>query len=335
MSEKPEISIVITAHNAEDTIRGCLESIAAGRDFEHEKIEIILVDDRSRDNTAAAVRGAGLANLKIITIDSYRDYGLTARQVALDTGLCQARGDTIMVTDADALVPPDWIRDMTGLLRGSPMMGNAGMIVFRGEKKWLAKLQSIDAICYFSLSRLLNRLGLKGGIFFENFAFRKEVYEKIGGFKNLGFALTEDLLFYRAMRRCGSPVFFSKSEPVTARAADSWRELIRRTKRVSSGGFSLLSLLLGFWLVSFIFLTILTMVTMTSGDMNSVILTASGVRYLAGAGFAGYAVLSARRFSLLPLIFVYEMVVITLGIITLLSTWFKKKVEWGGITYDR
>jgi cellulose synthase/poly-beta-1,6-N-acetylglucosamine synthase-like glycosyltransferase len=335
MRQKPEISIVITAHNAEETIRECLESIAADRGFEPEKIEIILIDDRSRDNTAAAARGPGLTNLKIISIDSYEDHGLTARQVALDAGFHEARGDIILVTDADAVVPADWIQNMAGPLRASRMRGTAGMITFKGEKKWPAKLQSVDAICYFSLSRLLNRLGFKGGIFFGNFAFRKEVYEKTGGFKILGFALTEDLLFYRAMRRHGFPVFFSKSGAVTVRAADNWRELIKRTKRVSSGGFSLLSLLLGLWLVSFILLLVLTAVTITTAGGNPVILMLSAFRYLAGVGFAGYAVLSARRFSLLPLIFIYELAVIALGLLTLLSTRLKKRVEWGGIRYER
>lgn len=338
MTKKPGISIVITAHNAADTIGECLESIAANRGFDPQDIEVILVDDRSRDNTAAVARTLGLDNLVIMSIEKYEDRSLTARQVALDTGFRKARGGIILVTDADAVVPSDWIRNMTRPLRSNASLylaeisspaAAAGMIEFRGEKNWLAKLQSVDSFCYFFLSCFFNRLGLSGGIFFGNFAFKKEVYEKIGGFKALGFALTEDLQFFRAIRADGFPVHFCKSAPISVHAAGTCKDLIQRIKRVSSGGFSLLSLGLGVWLVSFIILLIL------AAGTNPVILALLGIRYLLGAGFAVYAVLGVRRFSLLPLALVYELSVIALGIIALLAIRFKRKVEWGGVTYDR
>lgn len=371
MRKRPGISIVITAHNAENTICECLESIAANRGFDTEEIEIILVDDRSRDKTAAVARSLGLDNLVVIPIEKYEDRNLTARQAALDMGLREARGEIFLVTDADALVPADWIQDMTtplrstakpypgedssakendrgskkknilrhksksescpgpGYSRAAHPDGTAGMIEFRGKKKWLAKLQSIDSICYFCLSLLLNRMGFSGGIFFGNFAFKREVFKKTGGFKTLGFALTEDLQFYRAMRDFGFPVHFTRSAPISVQATCGWKDLIQRTKRVSSGGFSLLSLGLGMWLVSFIILLILAL------GKTPVLLTLLAIRYLLGAGFAAYAVLGARRFSLLPLAFVYEISVIVLGIITLFAIKFKKKVEWGGVIYDR
>ena len=112
---EPSISVVVTAHNAAETIQDCLRSVAGNLGAEPDDVEIILVDDRSADGTADAARALALECLRILRIDSYQDRSLTARQIALDLGFRSARGEVILVTDADAIVPQDWISRMVGI----------------------------------------------------------------------------------------------------------------------------------------------------------------------------------------------------------------------------
>jgi glycosyltransferase involved in cell wall biosynthesis len=95
---KPLVSIVIPAYNAErwiaDTIRSALAQTWPRK-------EIIIVDDGSRDGTAAIARRCAS---KMVSVISQQNQGAsTARNRALE--LCQ--GDYIQWLDADDLLSPD------------------------------------------------------------------------------------------------------------------------------------------------------------------------------------------------------------------------------------
>ena len=87
----PKYSIIIPAHNAEDCIRTCLDSVVSQN---YKNYELIVVCDACTDNTADTVRRYGVE--PIIT-NHHRD-GL-ARNAGLDV----ARGEWVLFLDAD-----DW-----------------------------------------------------------------------------------------------------------------------------------------------------------------------------------------------------------------------------------
>ena len=60
----PEVSIIIPVYNEEKNIAKCLDAVV-GNDYPHNKIEVIVVDDGSTDNTIEIVRKYILANDKI------------------------------------------------------------------------------------------------------------------------------------------------------------------------------------------------------------------------------------------------------------------------------
>ena len=149
MSKEPEISIVLTAHNAAGTIIECLNSIA--KNDVSEGLEIILVDDRSRDGTKEAALSTGLKNLRIYRVEKYQNRNLTARQIALDLGIRKSRGKFVFVTNANAIVPSDWIKKMYSVLKEKKVDAVAGRIEFRSRKSWFKFFQTVDAFFYFSM----------------------------------------------------------------------------------------------------------------------------------------------------------------------------------------
>ena len=52
---QPEITVLIAAHNEAERIEGCLHAVLE-QDYPMERVEIVLVDDRSTDDTAARAR---------------------------------------------------------------------------------------------------------------------------------------------------------------------------------------------------------------------------------------------------------------------------------------
>lgn len=95
----PYISLVIPAYNHATSLARCLDSLLVQRDV---RIEIIIVDDGSTDDTQAVVRpyvARGVARL--IT---QANAGAAA---ARNRGAREARGTFVMFVDADASMPPD------------------------------------------------------------------------------------------------------------------------------------------------------------------------------------------------------------------------------------
>lgn len=100
-----DISVIIAAYQAEATLARTLKSLPARHD--HDKAEIIVVDDGSTDGTAGIAERAGVRLLR-------REH--QGRAAALNAGLQAAHGTWIFFTDADCLAPENWYRDTLALL---------------------------------------------------------------------------------------------------------------------------------------------------------------------------------------------------------------------------
>lgn len=322
------VSVVVTAHNAAATIEDCLRSIAANREVQSGEAEILLVDDRSGDDTTARAAALELPCLRLLRIDRYRPGRLTARQAALDLGFGQARGTFILVTDADAEVPPDWISHSLRHLTVTGVDAAAGLVEFGGGSPVLAPLQTVDALYYLGVCRLLNAVGLAPGVLFGNFAFRKRAYEETGGFDAAGFAFTEDFAFARLLHAGGCRISFKQPSLVTVGGCRTWREWLARSRRINRAPPSALFYTIGLWML----LPVLLGLAALGG--SPVILTALAIRCGLGVLFTAVAILRISRFRLLPLSFIYEPLAIALGAAVML-TWRRRTIRWGGITYDR
>src|SRR5690606_21223777 len=112
---------------------------------------------------------------------------------ALVRGFEAARGEVVLVMDADGHAAPDWARAMADPISDRSADAVAGPVWFRAGKGWLGVWQTVDVSYYLLVCKVLNRFGFAAGVLFGNFAFRKEWFERVGGFSRIGFTLTEDL----------------------------------------------------------------------------------------------------------------------------------------------
>lgn len=97
----PEVSIVIPAYNEAENILKTLSSLAATTTSK--TLEIIVVDNNSRDETAALSTSAGATCIR------ETEQGITP---ARNAGLRRAAGRYVLNADADTIYPPDWIDRM-------------------------------------------------------------------------------------------------------------------------------------------------------------------------------------------------------------------------------
>src|SRR4029077_13554869 len=98
----PELSIIIPAYNEELRLPATLSSIAAYMRSSKRNIEVIVVDDGSRDKTVAVAEQFlnEIPSLRVVSNGENRGKGYSVRH-----GMTEARGDIVLFTDADLSAP--------------------------------------------------------------------------------------------------------------------------------------------------------------------------------------------------------------------------------------
>ncbi len=132
----PEISVVVPAYNEaggiDHDLRGILDALAT----QDASYEVIVVDDGSEDDTAAVA--SAVDGVRVVQHPRNRGYG-----AALKTGIRHARGDIIVITDADGTYPPEQIPTLLEHLDGADMVVGARVgrdvqvPAIRRPAKWL------------------------------------------------------------------------------------------------------------------------------------------------------------------------------------------------------
>lgn len=119
------LSVVIPCHNEEDVVEATHARLvgvlpATGMDF-----EIIYVDDGSRDGTLARLEILAAKDGRARVVELTRNFG---QQAAMSAGLGAARGDAVVMLDADLQDPPEVIPEMVSRWR-------AGIDVAFGQRR--------------------------------------------------------------------------------------------------------------------------------------------------------------------------------------------------------
>ncbi len=124
----PQYSIVIPAYNESARILGALESVTGCIRERGWSAEVIVVDDGSRDQTAARVRAfaVGAPEVRLIQNPGNRGKGYSVRH-----GILQALGEVVMFTDADLSAP---IEEAEGLF--AALAGGADIAI---GSRWLER----------------------------------------------------------------------------------------------------------------------------------------------------------------------------------------------------
>ena len=135
MSSQKLISIVVPVFNEAPNIPKIVNAISVAMAQSPYKYEIILVDDGSTDKSTLAMNKVKKAN-KVICIHLSRNFG---KEIALSAGLQWAKGDAVIMLDADLQHPPKLIPKFISKWQ-------AGADVVVGVRKSHAKDSKIKSI---------------------------------------------------------------------------------------------------------------------------------------------------------------------------------------------
>ena len=169
----PFISIVVPARNEEKLLGRCLSSLKE-QDYAG-NYEVIVVDNASTDRTREVASSFG------VKVVSEANIGTgSARQ----RGLLQCEGEIVAFTDADTMVPRQWLSTLVHRLKRNPkIIAVTGPYAFFDVGAAARTISYIMNFTFIILDNAFRYVTRKGGTLWgSNFAVRKQVLVEVGGF---------------------------------------------------------------------------------------------------------------------------------------------------------
>lgn len=229
------VSVIVAAHNEADRLASCLQALAQ-QNYPADLYEVILVDDRSRDQTRAIAEdfASRYSHMRCLSISEPR-AGLSPKKNALTAGISASSGTILLFTDADCIPGPNWIAttsacftDQVGLVVGfSPLQTN--------NSRFWSQLLLIDSI--FAAVFYAGSIGWRQpfGATGRNLAYRRSLFEQLNGFGADSSALSgDDDLFLHQVRRLASEQIAFNPDPesvVPATGPETLTALLRQKAR--------------------------------------------------------------------------------------------------------
>ncbi len=210
-----KFSILVPAYNEEQAISSCLNSLSL---LTYDNKEVIVVDDASTDRTPQIVeefldRGVALVRRE-------KNGG---RAAALNSGLQSATGDVIITTDADTVVPVDWLQRFKSHFGQQDTVAVGGGYQASNRDKPLANAASIlDHILNVILKKSLVPNKLSG----VNSAIRRDALLGLGGFNENSWWSEDSELGWKLSR--SGKVIYDSNNVVSTQYPDTWSGIWRR-----------------------------------------------------------------------------------------------------------
>lgn len=105
----PKYSLIVPVYNEEETLLELYRRVRAVIDRLDGPVELVLVDDGSQDNSLRMIQHLHQQDQRICYLSFARNFG---HQIAVTAGLSFARGEVVVVLDADLQDPPELIPDL-------------------------------------------------------------------------------------------------------------------------------------------------------------------------------------------------------------------------------
>jgi len=237
----PLVSVVVPARNEARNIGRCIASILATT---YARVEVILVDDHSTDDTARIAREAGRDDPRLVIVaNPDLPNGWFGKQWACANGAAIAKGQLLVFTDADTEHAPDLLTRAVNAMRAD----RADLLSVAGRQVTLSFWERIVQPQVFWM--LLARFGgtesitrarraedvIASGQFLM---MARETYDAIGGHESVRDKVAEDLaLGQRVFRDGGRVRLIRGEEQLATHMYASLSELVQGWgKNVFAGG---------------------------------------------------------------------------------------------------
>lgn len=230
-AEFPFVSIVIPVFNEEGVIGNTLNSIIT-MDYQRGKLEVIVVDDESKDGTALEVEKY-TNKYNFIKLVKNKHFGI-GNSSAKNTGVKHAQGELIATLDSDSYPATDALRKMTAYFQDESVMAATSEVRVFKPQNLVEKLQAVEYAVTIVSRKLLSFLDSVTVTPGPLSVYRACVFKELGDFDTSSI-LEDQEIAYR-MQAHNYKIASSINATVYTQVPSKIAALLRQRIRWNRGG---------------------------------------------------------------------------------------------------
>jgi glycosyltransferase involved in cell wall biosynthesis len=227
---KPETSftIIVPFRNEEENLPILLESFSK-LNYPTDLFEVILVDDASNEKFQVSNFPFLISQLDNIRVSN------SPKKDAITTAMQHVKTNWVITTDADCIVPENWLSTFDNYIQQNKVSMLAGAVTYQCENSFLDHFQQLDLTSLQGAT--IGSFGLNKGFMCNgaNFAYTKAFFEILNGFEgNDKIASGDDVfLLQKAIQKFPEKVYYLKAEEaiVTTKPTENWKSLFYQRVR--------------------------------------------------------------------------------------------------------
>ena len=236
--KKKFLSIIIPTLNEEKNIKNIIFDLKQ-QSYPTNLFEIIIIDDNSKDNTIEIIKSfqKDIKNLKLFSSNDEKNSKLNFKKKPLNVGINNARGEIILLTDADCRISPKWIKTMSSYFTDEVgfVIGHSQLKTFNTNQE---KFEALDFLLLSSAGRSSSQFNLPLACTGQNIAYRKQAFNDVNGFNDFADALGGDDTFLMELikKKTNWKIVYAvdKNSYVKTNPCNNWNELFSQRKRWAS-----------------------------------------------------------------------------------------------------
>lgn len=228
-----KVSVIVPAYNAEKYLEACLDSIC---EQTYPVLEILVVDDGSKDLTASIIRSRAEQDARIIPYYN-ENHGVSYSR---NFGLEHCTGEYVTFVDADDLVAPDFIAQMIHDLEEAD--ADIAVIGVAKSKLFEPEMFTNGVTSTYEESEMLKQVFGAFEGFVCNKLYRKSLLQTKSIRLEQSIAVCEDLLFNviyllnckKAVYNCGQKYFYRQIENSASNRLDNpkWFDAMKAYQKI-------------------------------------------------------------------------------------------------------
>lgn len=235
ITHAPFISVVVAARNEAATLPQLLKRLSS-QNYPPHAYEVIVVDDFSTDGTQQAI--ASFLNHSVVCIQPSTPAVASSKKKAIEAGVAFAKGNLIVITDADCLPQQDWLLTLAAFHQQTGAVFIAAPVCFTHNNSLLQIFQALDFLTLQGITAASVGAGFHSMCNGANLGYTKNAFEKVGGFTGIDAIASGDdmLLMHKIKKAYGTGVHYLKSKAaiVTTSPMPTWKDFINQRRRWGS-----------------------------------------------------------------------------------------------------
>jgi cellulose synthase/poly-beta-1,6-N-acetylglucosamine synthase-like glycosyltransferase len=236
-----QFTIIIPARNEAANIKACVDSILA-QHYPTAAFEIIVIDDFSEDDTAFIVNALHQQHpqVRLLKLADYCKEGetLAYKKKAIEIAVSVAKGDWILTTDADCIVPASWLLLYHAYIQANQPSFVAAPVMFTKTAGILNQFQVLDFLALQGITAAAVGAGKHSMSNGANLGFEKAAFIAVGGYQGVDHIASGDDMFlmHKMKQTLHKPVgyLFHPDAIVWTAAMDTWKGFILQRIRWAS-----------------------------------------------------------------------------------------------------